>query len=489
MSDEPKVVISLTTVPERLECDNIKGVPSVIHALCKLEYSNYEIHFNIPHIHKVKNKEYKIPYWLDNLQKKFEHLKVFRTEDFGPPTKIIPTLQRVEDPDTIIIVLDDDFVYDRKTIQEHVRYQSLYKKAVIGYDGLGSVIPKFYNGRDHFVVLVDEVTEVDIIQHYRTVSYKRSYFEQDFFDIFVGKTLSDDVLTSFYIRYKEIPLLVVPTPDNIPAKTEEEFQEKSAVLHFPCVTRSYAPDRTGTQDPEALKVQPRFFIPKELEDLVINKSSGFCDIELHELGIKNDADKALTRLYTLSYGKYFRNNKNHIERVCEIGIHNGGSLKMWRDFFKNAKIYGFDINPSPLVDEDRIFTSTIDPVNRNDIELFLDLNNICDFDLVVDNGSHTMKDQQSTLGSLFKFLKPGGIFIIEDLHTSMDIHGDRFGYQSSSISTHDMLKKFIEEGKIESEYITSEEKEFLSSNISSIDIIVPEGRNIYESCTSVIVKK
>jgi hypothetical protein len=491
--EEPKVVISLTTVPERLECDKLNGVASVIHALCKLDYNNYEIHFNVPHVYKVKNKEYVIPDWLTNLQNKFEKLKVFRTEDYGPPTKIIPTIQRIDDPNTIIVVLDDDFVYNKQTILEHVKYQSKYERAAIGYDGLGSFMPKFNDGRDHFVCLVDEPTEVGTLQHYRSVSYKRGYFDQDFFDLFVGKTLSDDVLVSLYMRYKEIPLIVVPIPNHIPASSKEEYEDRIAKLQFPLDNRGYAPSDTGACDPEILKIQPRFFIPKELEDLVKYKKSNFMQNEttneLHKLGVKYETDKATSHFYTFVYDNYFNSIKENITKVCEIGIYNGGSLKMWRDYFKNATIYGLDIVPCSFEGEERIRTAVVDQSNKTELELYVDIYSTNDFNVIIDDGSHIMKDQQLSLGVLFKSLKSGGVYIIEDLHTSMDEHGDRFGYHSSTISTYNMLKNFIETGKIESDFITDEDKEYLNNNISKVEIIIPEGRTVYDSCTSLIIKK
>jgi hypothetical protein len=495
MNNYSKVVITLTTVPDRLECENIRGIPSVIHALCKQDYDNYEIHFNIPHIHKVKNKEYIIPEWLDTLQQKYKHLKVFRTEDYGPPTKIVPTILRLNEPETIIIVVDDDFVYNKQLINEHVNYQKNFTKTAIGYDGLGSIIPEYGDGRDHFVCLVDKPTEVSTLQHYRSVSYKREFFEQDFFDVFVGKTLSDDILVSLYMRYKDIPLIVVPIPNHIPCINKEEYQNRIAVLQFPLDDRGYAPLDTGACDPEILKIQPRFFIPPELEDLIRYKNSKIDakimeDMVLFKLGNLYETDKSSPHNYTNYYDNYFKKIKDDIKNVCEIGIYNGGSLKMWRDYFINAKIYGIDIVPSPLdKTEERIITAVVDQSKRQELELFVDMHGLDNLDVIIDDGSHIMKDQQISFGVLFNSLKSGGVYILEDLHTSMNIHEDRYGYQSSLISTYDMLNKFKETGLIESEWMTDSEKEYLNNNIESIEIIVPVGTTVNDSCTSLIIKK
>ena len=51
-------------------------------------------------------------------------IKIFRTEDLGPATKLIPTVERITDPETIIIVCDDDLVYHPDMIKEHIKNQT-----------------------------------------------------------------------------------------------------------------------------------------------------------------------------------------------------------------------------------------------------------------------------------------------------------------------------------------------------------------------------
>jgi hypothetical protein len=103
------VILSLSTVPERLSNtdDNLNPKMSIT-SLLNLTYENYEIHFNIPLINKRTGKEYHVPEWLKELEKQSSKLKIFRCEDYGPPTKIIPTLLRIKDPESFIIVFDDD---------------------------------------------------------------------------------------------------------------------------------------------------------------------------------------------------------------------------------------------------------------------------------------------------------------------------------------------------------------------------------------------
>ena len=101
-----------------------------------------------------------------------------------------------------------------------------------------------------------------------------------------------------------------------------------------------------------------------------------------------------------------------------------------------------------------------------------------------------MKDQQITFAKLFKSLKSGGIYILEDLHTSLEVVMPEkrvFGWgDPEKTITLNMLKGFMENKKIVSDYMSQEEVDYLNNNIESV--------NIYQSrpdwsITSVIVKK
>jgi hypothetical protein len=190
-----KVIVSLSCVPERIEFPEPNNNISVcLNSLLNFNYNNYEIHLNIPYVHKKTGKEYIVPDYLYEFEKNNPKLKIFRTEDFGPPTKIAPTLQRVQDPDCYIIILDDDFAYDSDLITNHLQAHERNPNCAIGYAGLGSKIPNFY-----FCTCVKEDTETSILESYKSTSYKRSYFQDDFFTDFLPFTWNDDVMISSYM--------------------------------------------------------------------------------------------------------------------------------------------------------------------------------------------------------------------------------------------------------------------------------------------------
>lgn len=258
-----KVVISLTTVPERLNQPVEDGFKIVVASLCQQNYPNYEIHLNLPHVYSVTGEFYIIPEWLEEYLEQYKHLKLFRTEDLGPPTKVIPTIQR-ENGDTLIVVVDDDLVYHPDMIKEHVKYHQQLDNSVILYDGRSLVPPKHGDLRDSWVLTVGEVSRVKELQHYKSASYFVRYFEEDFFNDFVGKTKSDDVLMSYYFKYKKIKMFVVPyEPEISKVQSFHSWHEFQGVTTFPVTRHSNSVMNTGCNHPDTLKDEPKFYIPNE----------------------------------------------------------------------------------------------------------------------------------------------------------------------------------------------------------------------------------
>ena len=66
-------------------------------------------------------------------------------------------------------------------------------------------------------------------------------------------------------------------------------------------------------------------------------------------------------------------------------------MRVWRDYFPNANVYGADIDKDILFSEERIKTFYIDQLNPSSIKDFWEKVNTKDFDLIVDDGLHTFK--------------------------------------------------------------------------------------------------
>jgi len=185
------------------------------------------------------------------------------------------------------------------------------------------------------------------------------------------------------------------------------------------------------------------------------------------------------------YEPYFNNLKD-VKNVLEIGVYNGGSLQYLKSKFQDAKIYGLDIENKTQYDSDRIKTYVVNQEDRDSLERFINDNDV-EFDVIIDDGGHTMKQQQVSFGVLFKRLKKGGIYILEDLHTS---RLDQFGtiHSSDLITTLDMLYTIHYTKNVISNHITDDEKNYIKDNVENIRIWTrtPEYN---QSVTSIIKKK
>ena len=195
-----KVILTLTTIPNRLTNNSFK---IVIDKLLNLIYQNYEVHLNIPYTCKKTNEEYVVPEWLDLINN--PKLKIFRTEDYGSLTKILPTIMRLDRNDeTILITIDDDLEYIDGFIEYHLEKRKLYPNSALGFAGLSAI-----DGSCHFCTTLEKDTRVKILEGYKTISYKNSFFKGDFFDEFVGNSWSDDIVLSAYLGKHNIEKIVM----------------------------------------------------------------------------------------------------------------------------------------------------------------------------------------------------------------------------------------------------------------------------------------
>jgi len=122
--------------------------------------------------------------------------------------------------------------------------------------------------------------------------------------------------------------------------------------------------------------------------------------------------------YLPVYNAHFSRFRDTEFRMLEIGVWKGGSLDMWRRYFgASATIVGIDVNPecAQVVDSPNVVRigSQDDP----DFLRALDAE-FGPFDLILDDGSHHGRHQRASFDVLFPLLAEGGIYVIEDLHTS-----------------------------------------------------------------------
>ena len=97
-----------------------------------------------------------------------------------------------------------------------------------------------------------------------------------------------------------------------------------------------------------------------------------------------------------------------------IGLKNGASLKMWRDFFPNAQIIGADNNPLAIVRKKRIKSYLCDLTKEDDIKKLVKKAG-SDIDIFVDDGDHIRNHQVFLARTILPLLKDDVIYIIEDV--------------------------------------------------------------------------
>ena len=118
------------------------------------------------------------------------------------------------------------------------------------------------------------------------------------------------------------------------------------------------------------------------------------------------------------YDRHFSRFRNQEIVILEIGVSQGGSLQMWRNYFGDkAKIYGIDIIPECKNFEEENIQIFIG--SQSDKKFLENLkHSIPPIDILIDDGGHSMKQQITSFEMLFDHIKNDGIYLCEDLHTS-----------------------------------------------------------------------
>ena len=204
--------------------------------------------------------------------------------------------------------------------------------------------------------------------------------------------------------------------------------------------------------------------------------------------------------FTKFYHKIFHSQRLQMWSMMEIGVFAGSSIKMWRDYLANATIVGIDnfmcglrsdqktaalraaggnkgCLSKELAEAGRTFR---DEVTRGEhgprVRLFtanqsdqygemkrvlheLKADGRVPFDLIVEDGSHKHSDQQMNLAVLFPLVRPGGFYVLEDIHSSFQRAYDEppNGYNT----TYHVISRFNQTGAMRSKHMTSRQEVYL----------------------------
>jgi tetratricopeptide (TPR) repeat protein len=142
---------------------------------------------------------------------------------------------------------------------------------------------------------------------------------------------------------------------------------------------------------------------------------------LDDLATKYGTDKGIWG-YLPHYTRELEHRRHEVTQVLEIGICGerdipnnvtGASLWMWHDYFPGAHIHGIDIDPKWMIQADRISSYLGD--QRSPESLRTIAAHGASFDLIVDDAIHDPDVQLVALRALLPFLKPDGLYVIEDV--------------------------------------------------------------------------
>ena len=143
-------------------------------------------------------------------------------------------------------------------------------------------------------------------------------------------------------------------------------------------------------------------------------TSGF----LHRYFLNNAAKRCFKWVHYFDiYEQHFERFRGTSPTVLEIGVRGGGSVEMWSEYFgPGARIVGLDIDPECREhqrDGIEIFIgSQSDPAAIEAV--FASYPNI---DIVIDDGSHIMKDMIATFEMVYPRMNPDGVYLLEDTYT------------------------------------------------------------------------
>jgi hypothetical protein len=172
-----------------------------------------------------------------------------------------------------------------------------------------------------------------------------------------------------------------------------------------------------------------------------------------------------------------------LNRLLEIGllhpfdttaaIKRAPSLQMWRGYFPNAKLVGFDINDFSRVAMNGCIIYRGDMGERGDLVAMAKAAG--PFDIIIDDGSHASHHQQIALATLFPHLRSGGTYFIEDLHwvpPELEL--------PDAPRTRTILQQSRFDGAIYTPVMSANERDYLRESIMSVELFDSHDRLNYD---------
>jgi len=144
------------------------------------------------------------------------------------------------------------------------------------------------------------------------------------------------------------------------------------------------------------------------------------------------------------YEEYFAEYRNKKINLLEIGVSYSGSIRLWNEYFEDANIYGID-NFSCGQDHRNRSQDLIDGKIRN-IKIITKnayeksaLEDLPQFDIIIDDGPHTLDTQLKCIELYLSKLKPGGIMFIEDIVIDFE-----YDYEGDNLDKHPTMERLLD---------------------------------------------
>ena len=218
-----------------------------------------------------------------------------------------------------------------------------------------------------------------------------------------------------------------------------------------------------------LSLKKNYLYEKNLNFLFeyFNSDKGEQYINQYTQPFKRKNDKTIAHGYAKIYENLFKSKKNDNLDILEIGSFYGNASAALSLYFKNSLIYSADINPDMYKYKGSrlknffVDSSSRESINKNILEKKLE------FDIIIEDASHMLKDQIISLFMIFPKIKKGGIFIVEEIDFPEKREDMRIGQVKPDLKT--ILKKVLTKEDFNSDYIQDKEKDYFLKNVDSIE--------------------
>ena len=181
-----------------------------------------------------------------------------------------------------------------------------------------------------------------------------------------------------------------------------------------------------------------------------------------------DKEKIVSHNYSEFYDKYFKNFKKDKINLLELGSHEGKGLASFFFYFPNSYLIGANINPFQMQFSSKRLTELfVDVSSSRSIHSLSDYLKE-DLDIIIDDASHNLKDILTAFGILFKKLKSGGCYVIEDMDQFKALK--ELNPYSEEATPLEILNKINDKQDFKTSFINDESKKYLIENIKDIKI-------------------